>query len=171
MKGHPGHDPASGSAAPRVSAEVRSRDRSARRRAEHLGGARSARRVKSLPRVQPDARPPRLRVWGISFPEIYRMQVKAIMEAACRAHPRTKDFKIRARDHDPVHRRECEELRIVARRRTRSKFAKRSWARRNIKIPYSVGTMIEIPRAALIAAIRSPGRPSSSRSAPTTSPR
>ena len=39
---------------------------------------------------------------GITFPEIYEMQVRAIMEAAC-AVARRGDRR-RARDHDPAHR-------------------------------------------------------------------
>ena len=39
---------------------------------------------------------------GITFPEIYDMQVRAIMEAACAVAERGRAR--RARDHDPAHR-------------------------------------------------------------------
>ena len=83
---------------------------------------------------------------GITFPEIYEMQVRAIMEAACevgrRGHPGG------ARDHDPAHRHrggdEAHPRDDGARRRA-------GLAETGLKVPYSVGTMIEMPRAALVA--------------------
>ena len=39
---------------------------------------------------------------GITFPEIYEMQVRAIMEAAC-AVVRRGGCRVEPRDHDPAH--------------------------------------------------------------------
>ena len=87
---------------------------------------------------------------GITYPEIYEMQVRAIIEAAVRGRA-TQGVDGHARDHDPARRaREpsssaCATL--VRRGRPSEVLAER--ARR--ASPYTVGTMIEVPRAALIA--------------------
>ncbi len=83
---------------------------------------------------------------GITFPEIYEAQVRALVEAACNV----------ARDGVTVHpeimipligtRAELATLREMAVR-----VADEVLAEKKIKVPYMVGTMIEVPRAALTA--------------------
>jgi pyruvate,orthophosphate dikinase len=84
---------------------------------------------------------------GITFPEIYEMQAVAIFEAACAA----------ARDaNDAVHpeimvpliatRREFDILKEMV-----DRLGGEIMQREGITVPYSVGTMIELPRAALMA--------------------
>jgi pyruvate,orthophosphate dikinase len=84
---------------------------------------------------------------GISFPEIYEMQARAIFEAACAIGKDT---------HKPPH----PEIMIplVATRReleiTRAQIdrvAQEVFAETHYHVEYSVGTMIELPRAALTA--------------------
>jgi len=84
---------------------------------------------------------------GITFPEIYEMQAKAIFEAAC---------EVTAEGGDPVvpevmiplvaTRRELEILRNLVDRVAGEVFAETGAA-----VEYLVGTMIELPRAALMA--------------------
>ncbi|HXG58436.1 MAG TPA: pyruvate, phosphate dikinase [Thermoanaerobaculia bacterium] len=83
---------------------------------------------------------------GITFPEVYEMQVRAIYEAAC-------DVKRSGVDVFP-------EVMIplvgtVAELRITSEMVRRVAAevfeRKGVEVPVVVGTMIEIPRAALIA--------------------
>jgi len=83
---------------------------------------------------------------GITYPEIYEMQVRAIFQAACdvqkdgiNVHPEvmiplvgtTKELQLTS---DMVRR-----------------VAEETFAERGVKVDFLVGTMIEIPRAALIA--------------------
>ena len=63
---------------------------------EEAAGARRA-----APRVQPDARPPRLRL-GIAYPEITEMQARAIFEAAAQLQQGRPEG--RPRGHDPAGR-------------------------------------------------------------------
>jgi pyruvate,orthophosphate dikinase len=84
---------------------------------------------------------------GISFPEIYEMQARAIFEAACRIGQET---------HKAPHpeimiplvatRRELEITRALIDRVAQEVFAETGY-----HVAYSVGTMIELPRAALTA--------------------
>jgi pyruvate,orthophosphate dikinase len=83
---------------------------------------------------------------GITFPEIYEMQVRAIMEAACAV----------AAQGVAVH----PEIMIpltgtTAEMKLTEEMARRAAdtviAETGTKVPYMVGTMIEVPRAALIA--------------------
>jgi pyruvate,orthophosphate dikinase len=83
---------------------------------------------------------------GITFPEIYKMQVRAILEAAC-------DL---ARSGEPVSAeimiplvgmvRELETL-----RRDATEVASEVMASVGTKVKYTIGTMIEVPRAAITA--------------------
>ncbi|MFC1727348.1 pyruvate, phosphate dikinase [Patescibacteria group bacterium] len=84
---------------------------------------------------------------GISYPEIYQMQVRAIIEAACELKKKKKmnvvpeimiplvgsllEFKVLKEELEPI---------IIE---TIKKY--------QLKLKYEIGTMIEIPRAALIA--------------------
>jgi pyruvate,orthophosphate dikinase len=84
---------------------------------------------------------------GITYPEIYEMQARAIFEAAC---------EVSARGGDPVvpeimiplvgTRRELAILRKLV-----SETAATVFAEQGMQLEYLVGTMIELPRAALMA--------------------
>ncbi|MDP6530215.1 MAG: pyruvate, phosphate dikinase [Gemmatimonadota bacterium] len=83
---------------------------------------------------------------GIAYPEITEMQARAILEAACDV--KKKGMRVRPEIMIPLvgH---SEELRLqegVVR-----KVAEEVFARRKMRVPYLVGTMIEVPRAALTA--------------------
>jgi pyruvate,orthophosphate dikinase len=83
---------------------------------------------------------------GISYPEIYEMQVEAIMEAAC-------DFYSQGNEIIPeimipvvgIY----EEIRIL--KAMVDKKANEVMSSRGVKLNYLVGTMIELPRACVIA--------------------
>jgi len=84
---------------------------------------------------------------GITFPEIYEMQARAIFEAAC---------EVTAEGGDPVvpevmiplvaTRKELEILRKLV-----DQAAEEVFAEKGARVEYLVGTMIELPRAALMA--------------------
>ncbi len=84
---------------------------------------------------------------GITFPEIYEMQARAIFEAAC---------EVTAEGGDPVvpevmiplvaTRKELEILRKLV-----NDTAQQVFAEKGASVEYLVGTMIELPRAALMA--------------------
>jgi pyruvate,orthophosphate dikinase len=83
---------------------------------------------------------------GITFPEIYEMQVRAIMEAACAVqrdgvvvHPEIMVPLVGLR----------EELALL--REMVVRVADEILAAQRTRLPYLVGTMIEVPRAALTA--------------------
>jgi pyruvate,orthophosphate dikinase len=83
---------------------------------------------------------------GLTFPEIYEMQVRAIMEAAC----------LVSKDGNPVepeimiplvgHVRELEVLRELV-----TSIATKVQAEHDQTVRYSIGTMIELPRACVTA--------------------
>jgi pyruvate,orthophosphate dikinase len=84
---------------------------------------------------------------GITFPEIYAMQVRAITEAACRVA--AEGVKVRPEIMIPLvaHARELERLRRLAEKviaEVRAEFP-------GTKVRPTIGTMIEVPRAALTA--------------------
>ncbi|HEV3475297.1 MAG TPA: pyruvate, phosphate dikinase [Actinomycetota bacterium] len=83
---------------------------------------------------------------GILYPDIYRSQAQAIIEAAC---------NVKARGGDPVveimvplvaGKEELVEVAAQIRQ-----VAEEVLERRKVKLPYLVGTMIELPRAAVAA--------------------
>jgi pyruvate,orthophosphate dikinase len=84
---------------------------------------------------------------GVSYPEIYRMQVRAITEAAC-------DLKKKENQHvEPEimipligHWKELQFVRAYCEDEIKKVFNERGFS-----VPYSIGTMIELPRAALTA--------------------
>jgi len=83
---------------------------------------------------------------GITYPEIYEVQVQAIMEAACEL---TKQkVKIIPEIMIPLvgHVNELKGLREMVIR-----VAEEVQKKYNIKVPYTVGTMIEVARAAITA--------------------
>jgi len=83
---------------------------------------------------------------GVTYPEVYDMQVEAIMSAACEVAK--AGVKVLPEIMIPLvgTTKELEILRANAERIVQSVLA-----RRQMKIKYAIGTMIEIPRAALTA--------------------
>ncbi len=83
---------------------------------------------------------------GITYPEIYDMQVEAIMTAACEIA--TAKGKVEPEIMIPLvgTRKELSMLRKNAEEVIKNVFKKKG-----MKVPYKIGTMIEIPRAALTA--------------------
>jgi pyruvate,orthophosphate dikinase len=85
---------------------------------------------------------------GISYPEIYEMQVRAIIEAACEIAASGKTAPVPEIMHPLVAK--GEEMKFL--RLLTDRVAKQVMAEKNIQIAYLVGTMIELPRAAVRAA-------------------
>lgn len=83
---------------------------------------------------------------GITYPEIYDMQVEAIMSAACEVAK--AKVKVEPEIMIPLvgTKRELEILRANA-----EKVIKAVFKKKGMKVKYKIGTMIEIPRAALTA--------------------
>jgi len=83
---------------------------------------------------------------GIVFPEITEMQARAILEAACDV--KSEGIRVFPEIMIPLvgHVNELREQERVVRR-----TAKEVFERRGMDVPYLVGTMIELPRAALTA--------------------
>jgi pyruvate,orthophosphate dikinase len=105
-----------------------------------------ARTVKSLSEANPMLGTRGCRL-GIQWPEIYAMQVRAIIEAACDVQAesgRAPQVEIMI----PLVGFE-EELRIL--RALTEETAAQVVAERNVTLDYKVGTMIEVPRAAVTA--------------------
>jgi len=84
---------------------------------------------------------------GVSYPEIYIVQVRAIMEAACELS-KNEGFTIVPEIMIPLVG-DFRELKLI--REYTDIECKEVMSRYGIKIDYSVGTMIELPRAALTA--------------------
>jgi pyruvate,orthophosphate dikinase len=85
---------------------------------------------------------------GISYPEIYEMQVRAIFEAACEIAGAGRSAPILEIMHPLVAKRE--EMRFL--RNLTDRVARAVLSERSLSLEYQVGTMIELPRAALRAA-------------------
>jgi pyruvate,orthophosphate dikinase len=84
---------------------------------------------------------------GVSYPEIYEMQVRAIFEAACEIAASGKTPPVPEIMHPLVAKgEEMKYLRVLT-----DRIAKQVMAEKGIEITYQVGTMIELPRAALRA--------------------
>ena len=83
---------------------------------------------------------------GITFPEIYEIQVRAIMEASCELVRRK--VKVLPEIMIPLVGvdKELERLRELA-----ESVAQAVVAESKVKVPYTIGTMIEVPRAAITA--------------------
>jgi len=83
---------------------------------------------------------------GISFPEIYKTQARAILEAACEL--RARGVKVIPEIMLPLigERREYDALAADIRAVATAVFAERG-----LKAPYAIGTMIELPRACIVA--------------------
>ncbi len=84
---------------------------------------------------------------AISYPEIYGMQVRAIMEAACELVHR-EEFKIEPEIMVPFIG-TFEEFRIL--KEEIKEVCEQVLKKYPVKLTYRIGTMIEIPRAALVA--------------------
>ena len=84
---------------------------------------------------------------GISYPEIYEMQVRAIIEAACEVAASGKTAPRPEIMHPLVAK--AEEMNIL--RALTDRVALQVMAERGVTIAYTVGAMIELPRAALCA--------------------
>jgi pyruvate,orthophosphate dikinase len=84
---------------------------------------------------------------AITYPEVYDMQVKAIMEAACEL-VKNEGFDIVPEIMIPLvsH---ANELKIL--RENAERVAEAVCASYGVKVDYMIGTMIELPRAALTA--------------------
>ena len=86
---------------------------------------------------------------GITYPEIIRMQTRAIIEAAINVK---KKFNICANPEIMIPLvGEFEEFKITKNEIVNT--IQQVFAEKGVKIPYLIGTMIEVPRAALIADI------------------
>ena len=83
---------------------------------------------------------------GVAFPEIYEMQVRAIFEAACQI-ARNGEAPTPEVMHPLVAKKE--EMKFL--RELTDRTAEAVMAEQGIQIAYKVGTMIELPRAALRA--------------------
>ena len=83
---------------------------------------------------------------GITCPEIYRMQARAIMEAACRLSK--KDMNILPEIMIPLvsHINEFKTVRDLIVEEAEDVLQKSC-----VSLPYQIGTMIELPRAAMTA--------------------
>jgi pyruvate, orthophosphate dikinase len=84
---------------------------------------------------------------GITFPEIYEMQVRAIMEAACEVARR--GVQVEPPEIMIPLTGTVAEMKLT--RHMTVRMAERTVSEMGVKVGYSVGTMIEVPRAALIA--------------------
>ncbi len=83
---------------------------------------------------------------GIIYPDIYRMQVQAIIEAACTV--KKNGIKVIPEIMIPLVGTEGE---MSVLKKDVETVANRVLAKKGVKINYKIGTMIEIPRAALTA--------------------
>ena len=83
---------------------------------------------------------------GVTFPEIYDMQVQAIIEAAC--NMKKKGVTVYPEIMLPIISIEQE---FVILKDDVHRIAKEIMQKKGMQIDYMVGTMIELPRAALIA--------------------
>jgi pyruvate,orthophosphate dikinase len=85
---------------------------------------------------------------GIAYPEIYEMQVRAIIEAACEIAASGKTAPYPEIMHPLVAK--GEEMKFL--RALTDRTARQVMAEKNCEITYHVGTMVELPRAAVRAA-------------------
>ena len=83
---------------------------------------------------------------GITYPEVYEMQVRAIMEAACQVKKEGVDVHPEIMIPFTGH---AAEMKIM--REMSVRVADEVIQKTGVKVAYSVGTMIELPRACLVA--------------------
>jgi pyruvate,orthophosphate dikinase len=115
-------------------------------KATGLDAAKLLARAKELHEVNPMLGHRGCRL-GVAYPEIYEMQVRAILEAACDTVASGKAAPIPEIMHPLVAK--GTEMKFL--RELTDRIAKQVIAERNCPIEYSVGTMIELPRAAIRA--------------------
>ncbi len=84
---------------------------------------------------------------GVAYPEIYEMQVRAIIEAACDVVAAGRAAPIPEIMHPLV----AKGLEMKFLRELTDRIAKKVLAEKGMEIDYRVGTMIELPRAAIRA--------------------
>ncbi|HKR89511.1 MAG TPA: pyruvate, phosphate dikinase [Phenylobacterium sp.] len=111
-----------------------------------LDAAKLLRRAQELHEVNPMLGHRGCRL-GVSYPEIYEMQVRAIIEAACEIVAQGKPAPIPEIMHPLVAK--GEEMKFL--RELTDRTAKAVVAEKGCAIDYKVGTMIELPRAAIRA--------------------
>jgi pyruvate,orthophosphate dikinase len=83
---------------------------------------------------------------GITYPEIYEMQVRAVYEAACALAKRGVDVRPEVMIPLVGEPKELSTLRDLVER-----VAREIMGREGVEVPLVVGTMIEVPRAAVVA--------------------
>jgi pyruvate,orthophosphate dikinase len=83
---------------------------------------------------------------GITYPEITEMQTRAIIEAACQLHK--EGLKVVPEIMIPLvgHVKELKDQKAIV-----DRIAAETMKASGVKIPYLVGTMIEVPRGAMTA--------------------
>jgi len=84
---------------------------------------------------------------GVTFPDIYRMQVRAIAEAACIVE--REDVSVKPEIMIPLVSHEAELARLRAEVETVIEEVRSQYAGAGVKL--AIGTMIEVPRACLVA--------------------
>lgn len=84
---------------------------------------------------------------GLTYPEVYDMQVRAIMEAACEL-VKNEHYEIVPEIMIPLVA-DVNELKVLREKVTQ--VAEQVMAGYDVKVDYQIGTMIELPRAALLA--------------------
>ncbi|MBF0492141.1 MAG: pyruvate, phosphate dikinase [Deltaproteobacteria bacterium] len=84
---------------------------------------------------------------GVTYPEIYEMQVRAIMEAACEL-AKEENFKIIPEIMIPLV---SDYKELVLLRGISEQIATEVMKEKGVHLEYKIGTMIELPRAALTA--------------------
>ncbi|MGI8839546.1 MAG: pyruvate, phosphate dikinase [Caulobacteraceae bacterium] len=115
-------------------------------RATGLDAAKLLRRARELRETNPMLGHRGCRL-GVSFPEIYEMQVRAIIEAACEVAALGRSLPRPEIMHPLVAKKE--EMAFL--RALTDRVAGEVMAEQGRTIAYQVGTMIELPRAALAA--------------------
>lgn len=111
-----------------------------------LDAAKLMRRAKELHETNPMLGHRGCRL-GVSYPEIYEMQVRAILEAACEIAKSGKAAPVPEIMHPLVAK--GEEMKYL--RDLTDRVAKAVLEEQGVDLKYTVGTMIELPRAALRA--------------------
>jgi pyruvate,orthophosphate dikinase len=111
-----------------------------------LDAAKLLRRAQELHEVNPMLGHRGCRL-GVSYPEIYEMQVRAIIEAACEIVAAGKPAPIPEIMHPLVAK--GEEMKFL--KDLTDRTVKAVMAEKSCRIDYKVGTMVELPRAAIRA--------------------
>ena len=111
-----------------------------------LDAAKLMRRAKELHETNPMLGHRGCRL-GVSYPEIYEMQVRAIVEAACEVQKSGNPAPAPEIMHPLVAK--GEEMKFL--RELTDRTARAVIEEQGVAITYSVGTMVELPRAALRA--------------------